>query len=562
MLTNGKDFKDIQNFRSQVCIIGAGPAGISLALKLAELKIGTILLESGDLEVRSEANDLNKGLVANGSAHEPLETYRYRTVGGASSHWGGRCIPFDPVDFQEREHVADSGWPFPKKELDPYFREASKICEAGANLYTSTEALAHKQEEIFPGFDSAYLNSKGLERWSPPTHFGKKYREDLENSKEVELLYNLTCTHIQLDPDGAKVQFIEVKTSAGDKHFVQADIFILAAGCIENTRLLLSSWDVHPSGIGNMHDVVGRYYMAHISGITSKAKIHPRVLTSYIHNFEQDEEGIILRRRFALSEKAQQEHQLLNIIGFFFRPELADPTHQDAIFSLAHIKKQGVGKFLLKEPLGKKIAHIRNIAASFPGLMDEVKEIQRQRNEARRLPYLISSKQAPYQYFFYQSEQAPNPNSRISIDLRLRDALGMPRAVVDLRFSDLDFKTIKAFHKMMKERFEELQLGEFYYEESELEKHLDQKLRNFDSGSHHMGSTRMSTDPKKGVVNKEGQVHGVRNLYVNGASTFPTGSHANPTLTIVAMALRLADHLKSKCSEKLNLKYTSKAYFS
>ncbi|MEL7339311.1 MAG: GMC oxidoreductase, partial [Bacteroidota bacterium] len=487
-------------------------------------------------------------------SHERLEKYRRRTVGGSTSAWGGRCIPFDPVDFMDRQFVADSGWPFQYDDLDSYYRTANQICEAGDYGYQAGQVFQDKQSEIFPGFDNEDLSSGALERWSPPTHFGKKYFDTLNQAQNLQLIYNLTCQHIQAGENGEHIDHIRVQSPEGIVHTVKADQFILAGGCVENTRMLLASNDVHANGLGNQHDALGRYYMAHLWGIINKVKLNPKVLGTYMHNFERDREGVYIRRRFGLSQKAQIEEEVLNIIGFFFRPQVEDPSHNDPIMSIIHLMKER--KYSPKSIFeAQALRHWGNVIKGFPRAMSQIIEISKQRKQERRLPYVITPKNSSTQYFYYQAEQAPNVNSRITLHPTEKDETGVPRALVDIRFLPIDLKTVKVFHQKMSERFLQTGIGDFVYDEEAVEANFEQMVNNYDSGSHHIGSTRISDDPKTGVVDRDCKVHGIQNLYVAGASVFPTGSHANPTLTIVALALRLADKLKQSQSLKVSLSH-------
>ncbi|MFK7921340.1 MAG: GMC oxidoreductase [Bacteroidia bacterium] len=552
MLKDGSIYSQTQTFKTNICIIGAGAAGISIALRLLNTDNNIILLESGGISHNNYGESLNKGFVAHKGNHEPLEKYRRRTIGGTTSAWGGRCIPFDQIDFEQRDYVPFSGWPFGRQELDAYYHEANTICEAGSFNYRSNDVFPEKQSEIIPGFDTDLLTSDALERWSPPTHFGKRYLTELTEAQNLDLLYNLTCNHIQLTENGQHIKSVQVKGPNGVAHTIEADQFILAGGCIENTRMLLASNDVHPNGIGNHYDALGRYYMAHLWGITTKVKLNKKALEGYIHNFERDKNGVYIRRRFALSEKAQKELGVLNVVGFFFRPEVADADHNDPIMSIIHLMKEGPSTLLKSKWDSNSIKHLNNVMKGFPRVVSQIIEISRQRKKDRRLPYVITPKNAAEQHFYYQSEQAPNPSSRISLHPTEKDKTGLPRAAVNLQFKDIDLQTVKVFHQQMSERFKSQGLGEFDYNEAEIEKNYNMMAEDFDSGSHHLGSTRISEDPRMGVIDKDCKVHGVSNLYVAGASVFPTGSHANPTLTIVALALRLADNLLKKKETSVN----------
>lgn len=552
MLINSFDIDSSVPLQSTICVVGAGPAGISLALQFKNISAKVLLIESGGLKITPEREKLNEAVIEPGTSHEPLEIKRRRTIGGATSAWGGRCIPFDPIDFETRPFIPDSEWPISMDEVEAYYPRANSLCEAGPCKYTSDEALPDKQSETIVGFDNQDIVSNRLERWSPPTHFGKRYQKELTEAPNIEVVYNLTVTHLELDELGVSVAEVIAKRPDGAVFTLKADTFILAASCIENTRMLLNSDSVHPSGIGNQHDLVGRYYMAHFQGISSRVKFNPGMLAKYVHDFEKDESGVYVRRRFTLTAKAQREMEIGNIIGFFLRPELHDPSHKDGVMSMIYLSKEKKSEILSGKWEHSTRRHMANVVKDLPKSFPRMIKILRERNQDRRLPSVLLPKDSPFQYFFYQSEQVPNPDSRITLSHEM-DPMGIPKAQVGIRFKEMDTKTIVEFHRAMSQRFAETGTGEFSFDEGKLREEVQEKIRDFHSGSHFIGTTRMSENPKKGVVDKNGKVHGINNLYISGASTFPTGSHANPTLTIVALAVRLGERLLVESKKSLTV---------
>jgi choline dehydrogenase-like flavoprotein len=536
-----------------LCIVGGGPAGITIAKELAGTSQKVILVEAGDKKETAQARDLYRGFVEPELSHEPLEENRRRQWGGATSAWGGRCIPFDAIDFEKRDWVPHSGWPLTKAQLDPYFARANRLCEAGDYKFRSEEAFPEKQREMIAGFDGADVVSNQLERWGPPTHFGKRYARDLAAGGNVTVFLNANCLHIQLNPAGKRVEQIEVASFEKNKFFIKARYFVIACGGLETARLLLASNDVMKSGIGNHSDNLGRYYMAHLFGAVATAKLKDNT-RGFIYNFEKDREGVYCRRRFWITPEAQKRNQMLNAIAFFFRPPLSHAVHRNALFSAAYLAKFFLSTFkrnspgkaaaILKERRADIQAHMKIVMADAPGLVPQVVGIMKNRYFAkRRLPFVLPSQKNNYYYLFYQAEHAPNPNSRVELHSE-RDLFGMPRLLVKIQFTDLDVQTILRTHQLIRNQFEASKTGELIYEQSALLDDVKHEISEFNSSAHQIGTTRMSTDPQQGVVDPNCQVHGVENLFVAGCSVFPTSGHANPTLTMVALAVRLADHLK------------------
>ena len=319
---------------ADVCIVGSGPAAITVALQLAGTNAKVVLLAGGSARETPSNRDLYRGLVAEDSSHEPLEENRRRQFGGTSAAWGGRCIPFDPIDFEKREWIPFSGWPFGSQELDPHFKQANVLCEAGDAVYDA-RLLDPGHTGILPGMDDSSMVSWPLERWSPPTNFGKRYRATLEKAGNVRILMDVHATGLRLSADGAKVVRVDAVAPGAGQLQVTAKRFVLACGGLENARLLLASNDVARDGIGNHSDCVGRFYMSHLFGVNATVKFHEP--DKLIYDLERDREGVYFRRRWWITPEAQRHEQIGNAIMFLFRPSRSSALHRDPLFSSVYL---------------------------------------------------------------------------------------------------------------------------------------------------------------------------------------------------------------------------------
>lgn len=546
-----------QVLQCDVCIVGGGPAGITIARELAGGAAKVILLESGGRKETAQARDLYRGFAEPKGSHEPLEENRRRVWGGATTAWGGRCIPFDSIDFEKRSWVPHSGWPITKAQLDPFYARAVKLCEAGEYRYTTEQAFPEKQREMIAGFDGPNVTSDRMERWGPPTHFGKRYARELESAQNITVLFHANCLHIQLQSDGQKVEQIRAASFERNEFFIRARVFVLACGGLENTRLLLASNDVMKAGIGNHSDKVGRFYMSHLFGSLAVARLRDNT-SGFIFDLERDKEQVYCRRRFWITPEAQKKNRMLNAIAFFFRPPLGRAVHRNALFSSAYLAKffmttfrrnsPGKAAAIIRENRAALLGHMKIVASDAPGLVPQIALIVKNRWFAkRRLPFILPPKDHNYYYLYYQSEHAPNPESRVMLHEE-KDFFGMPRLVAKVRFTEMDVETVLRTHQLLREQFSATQTGELTYDESELRQDIQHEIGDFNSSAHQIGTTRMSISPVEGVVDADCRVHGIQNLFVAGSSVFPTSGHANPTLTIVALAARLADLLKEQLS--------------
>ena len=316
-----------------VCIVGGGPAGITIARELAGSSLQVILLEAGGWRETARARDLCIAVLPEPkSSHEPLEENRRRQWGGATSAWGGRCIPFDAIDFEKRPWVPHSGWPITKSELDPFYARALTLCEAGEYKFHTEEAFPEKQREMIAGFDGPDVVSNAMERWGPPTHFGKRYARELQSAANITVLFNANCLHIQLRPDGSCVEKIQVASFERNKFSVKAGSFVIACGGLETARLLLASNDVMTAGIGNHADKLGRHYMAHLFGAFAMARLRDNG-AGFVYDLERDEEQVYCRHGvFGSRPRRSGRTRMLNVISFFFRPPLSRTVHRNALF--------------------------------------------------------------------------------------------------------------------------------------------------------------------------------------------------------------------------------------
>ena len=534
--------------RAEVCLIGGGPAAISIALQLLGCGKKVIILAGGKWRETLANRELNRGVASPFDSHEPLEENRRRQFGGASAAWGGRCIPMDPIDFKKRPWVDDSEWPISYEDILPYYEKANALCEAGKFNYQLHFAGAKK--EIIAGIDDDYIDSSHLERWSPPINFARHYRQRLQEAGNIQVLLD---THLlRFNCETSAQQISSVTAVYNNTQFeIVATQYVLAAGGIDNPRLLLASKNkFHPNGIGNQHDQVGRYYMAHINGVF--AHLAPNDRRSIPFEYEKDKEGVYFRRRWWITEKAQQEKGLGNLVMFLNDTHDMD-GHRDALFSMIYIaktsltilKKKSVGKMIksYKELKPEVQDHLKTAVSEGFSVMPRMMKTMVHRFHKRRLPTILPSVENQYLGLYFQSEHLPNYNSTVSLSETEKDALGLPLPIVKVAFCDADYRTILEAHRMFMQRYRDSQAGGMLYDESVLMDYIKKRTTKFNSAAHHLGTTRMASSPDKGVVDGNCKVFGMDNLYVAGSSVFTTGSHVNPTLTLVALAIRLGDHL-------------------
>jgi choline dehydrogenase-like flavoprotein len=522
-----------QSFAADVCIVGAGPAGVALARRLIQHGRTVCLLEGGGLDFERDTQGLYHG-ENRGMPYYDLEDSRLRFFGGTANIWGGRCALLDPLDFSTRTWVPHSGWPIDAADLEPHQRLVHE--ELGLGEMDYGPRLWDSLDDDPPAFDPENFTTRFWRFDDVKERFSARRSQDVVASDNVRVLLHANVTHLQAAPNATSVEELQVSSLQGVRARVTARHFVLACGGIENARLMLLSNDIEKNGIGNGHDQVGRYFMEHphgragrLSGTgafalwaafrkrirSGQANIAPVIVPSAA---AQEREGIL---NTALTMKLQRN------------PDRGLPLSRRFYQSLKH----GL------EPTrrGRGLWHMYRDTRGVAQRLRMPIEWLRNKTGTRGL------------YFMIRGEQAPNPDSRVVLSAQ-RDALGMPKADLHWQLSGLDKHTVRTMMRMLDGELTRLGIGAVrasdWLHEPDDAWPVDQTVGNHPIGGyHHMGATRMSADPRSGVVDADCRVHGYANLHVAGSSVFSTAGWANPTLTILALTRRLADQLHGVLDE-------------
>jgi len=542
---------------ADICIVGAGAAGISLALELIGSGLDVVLLESGGLKPERATQALYGGTVADPRLHSPPDRYRQRCFGGSTTIWGGRCTPLDPIDFEKRPWLPHSGWPIGPEALAPHYARANRLCEAGECSYTAETAFSRPLPPVIDGFASLHFTVNTLERFSCPTDFGGRYAHKLRAATNLRVILHANVTRLELDPDGRRVERVGVRRLDGSGFSVEAGQVVLATGGLEVPRLLLANRDVHRHGIGNDHDVVGRYYMCHLAGTIGRVILADPAARAW-NGYDIADDGTYCRRRFALTAETQR---LLGLGGFVARlhhPRITDPTHRTGVLSLLYLAKPFIPYEYAKRLHGEDargllrwLQHVVNVLRDPLGTVGFLWHWLRDRSlAARKFPSIVVRPRAAHYSLDFHAEQLPNPDSRVTLGSE-HDALGLPRLHVDWRYTRADLESVQQGLALFAEDLQRCGAGRFEYDPQQVELEM---TRYGAYGGHHIGTARMGSDPRSSVVDADCRVHGMDNLYVAGSAVFPTSSQANPTLNIVALALRLAQHLRWRAQQRRPLR--------
>ena len=526
MLSDAREFANNQEIETDVCIVGAGPAGISVARELVGNGASVWVLESGGRGVERRAQRLNRGQSAGYPIHR-LHQSRVRAFGGTSRHWlrpgdeTWAARPLDPVDFEVRPGIRYSGWPFDRSHLDPYYAHAQVLCRLGPFDYDAgrwADPTRTPPLPLPPGPVETTVFHHGTSDFDG-------YYQELVRAPNVTLLLHVSAVELATGDDPGRVDRVEVRREDGSRSFVRARLVVLAAGGIENPRLLLLSRRVHRRGLGNDRDLVGRFFAERLSARTGYiVPATPDLIgRTGFYPVHAAAPGVQIQGALRVGDAAQRERQLLNCAFFLVTRDLSFTA--EAVRSVATLVKGRRRRPLPAELLG----HLGNVVTGL-GPLGAVARARLRGADAARSVLAMR----------VQADQAPIPDSRVTLGTR-RDRFGLPVAQVDWRPAASDRASIRASQEAVDAALRAAGLGHVEFMLGD--EHPPALLEgNF----HHLGATRMHPDPAMGVVDADCRVHGVRNLYVAGSSVFPTYGCSNPTLTVVALALRLADHLKKQ----------------
>jgi choline dehydrogenase-like flavoprotein len=531
-IIDARQLEDGSTVETDVCIVGAGAAGITLAAELENTGARVCVLESGGFRAEPEVQALTD-IDCVGYPVRQNFMARARYYGGSCNLWAGRAMRLDPIDFEARSWVPNSGWPIGYSEVAAYYDRADQVLRlpplGGLQNALRPPIIEPVEAELFEGSDLKPC----VAMWATkPLRFGSAYRSKFAGSDRIDVYLNASASEIVLDDSGSSVSAIRMSTLTRRSTTIRARLFVLAAGGLENARLLLLSHSRWPAGIGNAFDQVGRYFMDHprtvYGQVTLADGVKPYTLLGCPQRYGKLQLGI------GLTDEAQRREGLLNgHLGF--EPKLskvAEQKYESSInFAKVVLRKGHAGKRFDFRSAGS--AEMKDLIYLLTPKEILPHSLYRLYSGLRRL----IAKPVKTLTVINYCEQAPDPASRAYLGTE-RDELGLNKLVLDWKVNPDEVRTAVRLQEKLGERLREAGLGTLDSSPAKLA-----ELKYTDA-SHHIGTTRMSGSERTGVVDGNSRVFGTSNLFAAGSSVFTTSGSANPTLTIVALSIRLADHLK------------------
>jgi choline dehydrogenase-like flavoprotein len=527
MLIDARTIPEGTQIEVDLCIVGGGPAGIAVALPFLNSSTTVAIIESGGLDfddaVQTQAEATNSG-----HAYFPMKETRIRAFGGSTMSWGGISAPLDAIDFEKRSWVPHSGWPISRKDLDPYYADAKTVSHV-----IDPDASAAGSKGYFGDENGPTPFTRWAEVYfSAPARFGRLYEQAFKDARNATTYLYSTAVELEPNDSQSAISGLRVASLDGSTYRIVADNFVLAGGGIENARMLLASGNKDRGGIGNGHDLVGRFFQE-----------HPRLYDRYtlpedsvaLASHVRGAAGTLNFSRLGLSDSAQNDEELLNCIvnlSFGYSGQLTDQFQAVRRMVNARRKPWSDSPYFQDVGGGPNTVRWEDMKTALKKPHRSIQSALGAQFEPDRMRRWIEIET--------NVEQTPSPDNRVTLSSDV-DTFGIPKAHLHWNLSSEEERTYRRGLELIVEALDQ-------YSPGLIGRRMDYPDPWPDEVGgcwHHIGTTRMHENPSEGVVDADCRVHGVANLFVAGSSVFPTGGATSPTLTIVALGLRLAENLKT-----------------
>lgn len=529
MIYSDPNAAPLLNARYDVCIVGAGAAGVALALELNGSAHRVCVLEAGGFGYDKATQAWLQGAVE-GDRYPLLRNTRMSGLGGTSAVWAGWCRPLESLDFAGRADLGISPWPAAVAQLGPFYQHASELCGLGTVFPDSCQLQTDPEPALIPLQHDDIAHRRFCVH---ARHFGRYYRKQLELSANIDVYLHAPVTRLFSADGSERIATVEVATPQHGRVQVAAGRFVLAAGGIENPRLLLLSAESPESAPGNQHGLVGRFFGDHPFVDPGHLVLNrPALLTRYFPRPAPHPAEGGFRDVLSLAPRALVTEQVLNA-GIFFYPRYESHAAFASPEGKAFLE-------LINKLRGKAVpGDLRALVAQALRSPKHMAIGSWRRFMVKHAPALCWRIRAMFETEFCC-------DNRVTLSQE-KDSLGRPRPQLRWRLSPLDLHSMSRGFKLLDQALRQAGTGRI---ELAFPDEPEAWRAAAEGGKHHMGSTRMHLQPSQGVVDADSRVHGITNLYIAGSSVFPSGGFANPTLTIVALAVRLGQHLRGRLDRR------------
>ena len=521
-----------------VCVVGAGPAGLAAAFACAERGRSVAILEAGGLKAGPVSYLSLNNITPH--AHDTIEVILRAGLGGTSSAWGGTCVPYDPADFADQWWDRSVSWPIAFSEMAAWYREAAQFLGL------------HGAADFEDGYGAVgdTLDLAQCHRLAAQPNVGKHYEDALRRSGTIDLFLETALTALRCDAQGVRVAVAETESPRG-RGTIRAEQFVLAGGGLASTQMLLRLANEWPRHFQGGRAPLGRYYMGHLTGMIATLVFdRPAEAANFL--YASHGRNVWRQRRIKIRPEIRARNELLNTAFVLRAPDLDDHRHRNGALSavslakpiLAPLRRSGSASWRAVDKARSggvdTWKHVQNIVRNPIGTIIDFGRLAAL-SRTKNMPRLLLNAGGRYA-LDYHAEQIADPASRVYLDP------GSPQHLtVDFKFVPHDLASVVQSHHVLDEALRAAKIGHLEYGPGPAERADSVRMQALD-GYHQLGTTRMSSNPSEGVVDRDCRVFGFDNLYVASSSVFPTSGSANPTLTTVALARRLGHHLTADSS--------------
>jgi choline dehydrogenase-like flavoprotein len=503
---------------SRVVVIGAGAVGLYAASQLAARGRDVVVIEAGGTHL---GNFSEKSYTSVGRPHTGIKLGRSRSMGGTTNLWGGQLVEFQPIDFEGRAWMPGSKWPVSYEEIAPYYKPTYQNLGAPLNLSDDESvwrAVSCPQPNVGSEFEVFFT------RWMSTPNFAELFSSQIQSDSKLSVLSGFTAVGFR--GSGARIQAVRVSDGKEQSGWIEAETIILAAGAIENVRLLLNAaHDPSLQAPWKTNENLGRYFQDHLGGTI--ASFEPANKKEFFRTFSNVAySGRKFQPKIRMRNEIQKQRRMYNTQVFFaFESEISE--------HMVYLKQ-----FLRAALYNRKVSGIGDLIRNGAGMARYLVPLMWKYVWDHRVFVPTTAKILMH----VQAEHGPLPESRITIDMSEVDEYGLARVVLDWRLAGDELASLREFAVQMREDLRSAGLGEMKIDEDLLASD-PRFLAKLGDTYHQAGGTNMAASEKDGVVDKDLCVFGTENLYVTGAGVFPTTSNANTTFTALAFTTRLVDHL-------------------
>lgn len=507
-----------------VLVIGGGAVGLATAIRLARNGVRVLLLEAGPSTPPVDYQQHNRGASV-GHAHRGLAGGRMRALGGTTRLWGGQLVPFGPEDFDGPTVHGPSPWPIRHAEIAPWIGEAFR--------FLGVEAAA-------TDFDAIWRRTAGQPRelgsrlrlrmniWLPRPDFTQLFAADLAGLPSLKVLTDRPVRRLRFGVQG-RVEGVDADGPDGGVEQFSAPLVVIAAGTFDTVKLLLRAAASAPACGFQGSAQIGQGYIDHLHGLAGAITVRDaRRLGELFDNIYVGGRKYGVKMQLDSSQPATHQS---NCAGTINTPTTVGAMVRDLAGLIRRIVGRPAGA-----PVGAAVRHAVTLGRLLLPLA--IRYVWQRRS---------TSLMAQGVQLGLELEQIVTPKSYIELD----PDVPPDQAEVRLHwgFDGREMETAAAFCDAAVRAFEDAGLGTIEVDPRVTARDPAFLLSCHDS-NHQMGGARMAASAGEGVVDRDLRVFGTTDLYVAGACTFPTGSFANPTLTAIAFALRLADQLSRQVRDR------------